>query len=405
MGKKSLGAAKTNLEADQSAKTVHTKIVNREIKKKGGQYVPKPTTNSGEGLEVTSSQKPETKTVPAKRVTKGSKPPVPPTPKISKKTKQSVHNQVMKNVFGEAFEPKPQPANPIPPEKLDSEVAKIVKRVSEKKPKRQPKIPMAVPKTPITPRVENRVRVSRVGEASPKTPITPRVETRAAVPRLRTEVTSTPKLITSSTETRLIERPPHSVAVRRQGEIASTITKLAKEGIRKTGFRLFSKKGLIKGAVGLALGGVTAATLSRGTKSPGASSAPPITKTEVPVDAPNSTPVPASQVRGASAPTPGLSVPKEQIVSFGEAFSKARKSGLKEFEYKGKKFHTKLKEEVIRGSKPPPESSLKNVISRPEFPAARDLNTVPAEQRANFGAFLRKHQAKPKIGFRPQKNR
>ena len=46
----------------------------------------------------------------------------------------------------------------------------------------------------------------------------------------------------------------------------------------------------------------------------------------------------------------GSSVPKTQTTStlsdFGSAFKKARESGLQEFDYKGKKYHTKSKEEL-----------------------------------------------------------
>lgn len=56
-------------------------------------------------------------------------------------------------------------------------------------------------------------------------------------------------------------------------------------------------------------------------------------------------------------PTPSQAQPASSSGKFGDAFAAARKSGLKEFEWNGKKYNTKLKGEDSSPSKKEPEST------------------------------------------------
>lgn len=78
---------------------------------------------------------------------------------------------------------------------------------------------------------------------------------------------------------------------------------------------------------------------------------PATAKTTSPASAPTVKPV--SPVKGAS------------LTSFGEAFAAARKQGLKEFEYKGKKYNTMLKSEGVKQTQPAAQRSSETIRSMP----------------------------------------
>ena len=64
---------------------------------------------------------------------------------------------------------------------------------------------------------------------------------------------------------------------------------------------------------------------------------------------------PPSNLPGFTPPAVSEPETSPTISDFGSAFKKARESGLKEFDYKGKKYHTRLKEEGLVSQKMEPE--------------------------------------------------
>ena len=107
---------------------------------------------------------------------------------------------------------------------------------------------------------------------------------------------------------------------------------------------------------------------------------------------------------GISASQPKVVKAAATRSDFGSAFAQARKAGAGEFEFKGKKYHTKLASEAAPQKKESLSPSYeKQSIVKPAQAAGPSIEK--SEPKANFGAFLRaKH---PKMGtdrFKRKKN-
>jgi hypothetical protein len=72
----------------------------------------------------------------------------------------------------------------------------------------------------------------------------------------------------------------------------------------------------------------------------------------------NRKPAENSPYQTNAMPVSQASKSKSKVSSFGKAFAEARKAGKKEFEYKGKKYHTRTKEEEAARKKGTTKKSM-----------------------------------------------
>ena len=89
-------------------------------------------------------------------------------------------------------------------------------------------------------------------------------------------------------------------------------------------------------------------------------------------------------------PEPVPEAPKAK--SFGSSFKEARKAGLKEFEWKGKKYHTKTKEEVELARKI--KKAQTATVPQP------DPATVPLQDYKSLVDYVSKVQNKPTTNYK-----
>lgn len=86
------------------------------------------------------------------------------------------------------------------------------------------------------------------------------------------------------------------------------------------------------------------------------------------------------------------------MVKFGDAFAAARKAGKKEFTWKGKKYHTKTKEEMAKAPTP-----AKRTTARPGSASGstRGSSSSSNSSKARGSASMPKRSSTPRrpVGF------